>query len=508
MNHPATEVLRFVLDGEVVELADVDPTRTVLQFLREDLGRCGTKEGCAEGDCGACTVVVAGPGEDGRLEARAVNACIHFLPLLDGKELLTVESLSAGNGELHPVQRAMIDCHGSQCGFCTPGFVMSLFALYKNDPAPDRVAIDDALAGNLCRCTGYRPIVAAARDMYALAPGQAGDWLHSPGRADRADGDEKRRVARLRSIAHDDTLALARDGRRFFAPRSAAALAGLMAEHPDATLTAGGTDVGLWVTKELREFDALIYTGHVEELRTIETDDEAIRVGAAVTLSELLPELNRHFPTLEELWLRFASPPIRNAATLGGNVANGSPIGDSMPALLALDATLVLQSATGLRELPLKDFYLGYRETALRPGEFVARIDIPRLAPGDRLQSYKVSKRFDQDISAVCGAFRLRVVDGRIDDARVAFGGMAAVPKRAPACERALTGAAFTADSLAAAADALDEDFEPISDMRASDEYRRRVAKNLLTRCYRETAASDEGRAVSRVYGYGRRRRA
>ena len=498
--------LRFVLDGEVVEVTNPGPTRTLLEFLREDLGRTGTKEGCAEGDCGACTVVVAEPGADGRLHARAVNACIQFLPTLDGKELLTVESLRGADGSLHPVQQAMVACHGSQCGFCTPGFVMSLFALYKNARDPGRVAIDDALAGNLCRCTGYRPIVAAARDMYRRAPARAEDWRLQPFGAGPAGDDEQHRVAALRALEDERLLAVERDGRRFLAPRDAVTLAELLHAYPDATLLAGGTDVGLWVTKQHRDLDTVIWTGRVRELRTLDDGEAALTVGAALSFAELLPTLNRHYPALEELWLRFASPPIRNAATLGGNVANGSPIGDSMPALLALDARLKLRSATGSRELALADFYLDYRKTALAPGEFVEKLVLPKLGEHDRLASYKVSKRFDQDISAVCAAVRLGFDGETVATARVAFGGMAAIPQRASGCEAALTGRPFDAEALADAMAALDDDFDPISDMRASDEYRRRVAKNLLKRCQREFLA---GHAPEpRVYEYGRRRTA
>jgi xanthine dehydrogenase small subunit len=503
------DVLRFVLDGEVIEVRNPDPTRTVLQFLREDLHRTGTKEGCAEGDCGACTVVIADRAPDGRLRTRAINSCIRFLPTLDGKELITVESLRHKDGTLHPVQQAMVDCHGSQCGFCTPGFVMSLFALYKNAAMPDRVAIDDAIAGNLCRCTGYRPIIDAAVEMYRRAP-RSDDWLlQCAAQADAAGRDEARRLAQLQSIRRNETLALQRDGRRFFAPQSSAELAELAARYPDAVLLAGGTDVGLWVTKQHLEPSTVLYTGQVAELNELNVSGTYMHIGAAVTLTEAMPFLIEHFPTLEELLRRFASPPIRNAGTLGGNVANGSPIGDSMPALLAMDAVLRLRSRDGTREMPLSEFYLDYQNTALRPGEFVEQVVIPLPHADDRLQSYKVSKRFDQDISAVCAAFRVRLdVGNRIGDVRIAYGGMAAIPRRAMTCEQALQGREFVEASIAEAMAALDEDFKPISDMRASDEYRRRVCRNLLLRFYRETAAELDGKATVRIYDYGRRKQA
>jgi xanthine dehydrogenase small subunit len=507
MSKNSINTLRFVLDGNVVELREVDPTRTVLQFLREDLQRTGSKEGCAEGDCGACTVVIAEAGTDGRLRARAVNACIQFLPTLDGKELLTVESLRSADGRLHPVQQAMVDCHGSQCGFCTPGFIMSMFALYKNATSPDRVEIDDALAGNLCRCTGYRPIVDAAVDMYRRAPVNRDNWLLAAG--DAPSSDEAARVARLESIRHSATLALEFNGKRFFAPRSAAELADLLGEYPQATLLAGGTDVGLWVTKQHRELQTLIYTGRVAELTTGTHDDSKLSFGAAVTLSDAMPALLAEFPALRELFMRFASPPIRNAGTLGGNVANGSPIGDSMPALLALDAAVVLRSKDGVRELPLDAFYLDYQKNALKKGEFVERVSIPLLAENEYLRSYKISKRFDQDISAVCGGYRLRLDgDSRITAARIAYGGLAAIPKRARHCEQALEGEVLSASLLAAAADALDKDFAPISDMRASDRYRRQVAGNLLQRLYLDIEAAQSGQPMTGIYEYGRRQQA
>jgi len=506
----APRVVRFVLDGRTVDVHDPDPTRTVLQYLREDLGRTGTKEGCAEGDCGACTVAVAEPDADGRLRVRAINSCIQFLVTLDGKELITVESLRGSDGTLHPVQQAMVDCHGSQCGFCTPGFVMSLFALYKHQASPDRTAIDDAIAGNLCRCTGYRPIIDAAVEMYRQAP-RGDSWLLQPATASQqpVGTDESRRLNAQAAIRRTESLALTNGNRRYFAPQSCAELAELYARDPDAVLLAGGTDVGLWVTKHHADIETVIYTGSVTELKAMQANDTHVEIGAAVTFSDAMPLLLRHFPTMSELLRRFASPPIRNAGTLGGNIANGSPIGDSMPVLLALDAVLLLRSAAESRELRLDEFYLDYQKTALRPGEFVEQIRIPRLHANDHLQSYKVSKRFDQDISAVCGAYRLRLGDdNRIDDVRIAYGGLAAIPKRARACESVLAGREFVEASVVEAMAALDDDFEPITDMRASEGYRRRICKNLLLRFYRETSAILDGKPPVRIYDYGRQKQA
>ena len=504
MGDSRNATIRFILDGEVIELSDVDPTRTVLQFLREDLGRIGTKEGCAEGDCGACTVALAEVDETGkRLRLRAVNSCIQFLPTLDGKELITVESLRGADGSLHPVQQAMVDCHGSQCGFCTPGFVMSLFALYKNNAAPSRRDVDDALAGNLCRCTGYRPIIEAANRMYSDygTLQKRGSWLREVGgRKSKPGSDEKGRVQALSSIHNDRQLTVESSGGKFIAPRSSDELAEALSENPGATLLAGGTDVGLWVTKQHRDLDVVIYTGGVEDLKILRAGKSQLEIGAAVSLSDAMQAIVEHIPSLEELFLRFASPPIRNAATLAGNIANGSPIGDTMPALLALDASLVLRKDAKRRTLPLDDFYLDYMKNALEADEFVEKVLIPLPAKGTRIESYKISKRFDQDISALCGAFWLALDGERVADVRVAYGGMAAIPKRARQCEEALNGKPWTDEVVTGAIGALDEDFAPISDMRSSADYRRQVCGNLLYRFYLDTTeAADE-----RLYAYGR----
>jgi len=487
--------IRFILDGEVVRLDDVDPTRTVLQFLREDLGHAGTKEGCAEGDCGACTVALAELDGDG-ITLRTVNSCIQFLPTLDGKELITVESLARRGQDLHPVQRAMVEHHGSQCGFCTPGFVMSLFALYKSNDKPARQDIDDALAGNLCRCTGYRPIIAAAEAMYD-GGADAADWLRQPCGSRQSVAD---RVEKLRDIASSEQLETGHAGRCFIAPQSLDAFADAYAAHPDATLLAGGTDVGLWVTKQHREIDTIIYTGRVAELLETRTTATHIEIGGAVTLTSAIPLLVEHYPGLGEMFRRFASPPIRNAGTLGGNVANGSPIGDSMPALMVLGATLVLRQGAVERELALDDFYHDYQVNDLGDGEFVAGIRIPLPAAGDIVSSQKWSKRFDQDISAVCTAYKLRLDGGRVQSFRMACGGLAATIKRAAQCEAVIEGAAWDAQTITAACAALAEDFSPISDMRASADIRLVAVQNLLRRFFLET----RGELGETVYTYGR----
>lgn len=492
------DTVRFLLDGERIEIRNVDPTRTVLQYLREDLCRTGTKEGCAEGDCGACTVALLELDRGGAgVSMRAVNSCIQFLPTLDGCELLTIESLRNAEGKLHPVQQAMVECHGSQCGFCTPGFVMSLLVHFKTSDDDSRRAIDDVLAGNLCRCTGYQPIVNAAKRMYGLSKSDS-DWLRRAG----VDGEvDESRITGLKALRSNERLSMQHGGSRFDAPRSSDELAGLLAEDPTALLLAGGTDVGLWVTKQHRELRHLIYTGRISDMQDIREDGLAIDVGAAVTLTDVMPAILRHYPELTELLTRFASPPVRNVATLGGNIANGSPIGDSMPALLVLDASLVLRCGGSRRSLPLQDFYIAYQQTALENGEFIERIRIP-LPAGERyFRSYKISKRFDQDISAVCGAFRMNLDDQRVLDARVAFGGMAAVPLRARTAEGVLQDADWSLDNIQRAMLALEQDFEPISDMRASSRYRMQVAKNLLKRYWLDYSGPQAG---VNVYSYGR----
>ncbi len=472
------DCVRFVHRGQVVTLSDVPPTRTVLDYLREDRGQRGTKEGCNEGDCGACTIVlgtrdgVLGMAEAENIRYRAVNACILFVTALDGKELVTVEDLAGPDGSLHPIQQALVDHHGSQCGFCTPGIVMSLFALYHGEAAPDRSRIDSALAGNLCRCTGYRPIVEAARTM-----GRAPD-AHTAGMMET--------LALLRSIDRTDTLTHA--GGKVFAPATTEQLAALVLAHPGATLVAGGTDVGLWVTKQLRDLGTIIHIGGIRDLARITQADGVITIGAAATVTDAAEILAPLYPDLGELFRRYGSEQVRNSATLGGNIANGSPIGDSMPALIALGARLVLRRGEIVRDMPLEDFFLAYRQTALQPGEFVAAIRVPEPAAGQVFACYKISKRFDQDISAVMAGFSLTLADGIVTEARLAFGGMAGTPKRAAAAEAALIGRPFDDAAARDAAAALAQDFQPLTDMRASADYRLITAGNLILKWRMEQA--------------------
>ena len=455
--------IRFILDGEAIEIADAPGTATLLDHLRYTMRRTGTKEGCAEGDCGACTVLV-GEAQGGGVAWRAVNACIQFLPMLHGNALMTVESLG-GNTAL---QACMAANGSSQCGFCTPGFVMSLHGRSLGAAGCD-LPVEDVIAGNLCRCTGYGPIMAAGRETVAIAR------------------DDAALAAQLAAIPAGAS------GDGWHAPASVEALAALLAANPDARIVAGATDVALWVTKELRDLGPVIFVGDIPELRRIEETAEGLTIGAAVRYAEAHAALARLHPDLGELVRRLGGLQVRNAATVGGNIATGSPSGDGPPALIALDAQLTLASAAGRRTMPLADYFLDYGRQDRRAGEFVESVFVPRPRSGDLIHIAKLSRRFDSDISAVCGALRLRIVDGTIAEARVAFGGMAGTPRRAPGCEAALTGQAFDEATVERAVAALAGDYTPLDDVRGSAAYRGQAAASLLWRMWHREA----GRQVS-----------
>ncbi len=504
-----TRPIRFVHRSRIVSVDGAVPTRSVLEWLREDVFCTGTKEGCAEGDCGACTVIVAELADSGAasgtpaalatvvggLSLRPVNACIRFLPTLDGKALLTVEDLAAIGGEthpagiddLHPVQRALVACHGSQCGFCTPGFVMTMAASYEHHheagTVPTRQQLADELSGNLCRCTGYRPILDAGQRMFELP---------------RRRLDTAPIVALLQQLRADVPLhyaapnpAVLQDGRarqdHFFAPRTLEHLATLRAEHPRARLLAGCTDIGLWVNKLFRDLGDIVYVGEVDELKRIGEVDGALHIGAGAVLEDAWSALAARWPSLNEAWLRFAGPPVRHAGTMGGNVANGSPIGDSAPVLIALGARILLRHGAATREMPLEDFYLDYMKNQLVSGEFVVGMSVPLPTPAQRFRAYKISKRYDCDISALFAALAIELDGDVVRSARFAFGGMAAIVKRARGAEAAVIGQPWTEAAVEAAMHALDGDFTPLSDLRASADYRRQVARGLLKRMWLQT---------------------
>ena len=448
--------ITVLLNGERVELADVRPTATLLDWLREERGLTGTKEGCNEGDCGACTVMVS--DAEG---AKALNSCILFLPQLNGKAVRTVEGAAGPDGDLHPAQSAMIDLHGSQCGFCTPGFIMSMVASHANG-ATDH---DNQLAGNLCRCTGYAPIIRAAE---ATEKAPVPTWV------------EKDRSFTLPEQTGKDAGLPS----NLYIPQNADELAKIYAAHPDATIVAGATDVGLWVTKQLRDLDPVIFLAGCEDLKTVTVTDTEVHLGAMADMNAVRDAIEPLHPSYGEMIRRYASVQVRNAATIGGNVANGSPIGDNPPALIALSATLHLRHGDARRSMPIEEFFIDYGKQDRAPGEFVEAITIPRQA--DTLKVFKLSKRFDQDISAVLGAFNITVENGSVTAARIAFGGMAGTPKRATHVEQALIGQPWTAATIATAQTEFEKDFTPMSDMRASAEYRQETARNLLARYYAE----------------------
>ena len=442
--------ISFHLNGDRVDLSpEVPPTTTLLDYLREARGLTGTKEGCNEGDCGACTVMVTDPDSDQTV--KALNACILFLPQLHGKSVRTVEGMAAPDGTLHPVQQAMVDHHGSQCGFCTPGFIASMVTAHT----AGKTDHDTLLAGNLCRCTGYAPIVRAAQ---AAQEAPVPTWVNDPAPA-------------------VDPLDIA--------PETSDELAAIYAAQPDATLIGGATDVGLWVTKQLRDLGRVIFLNRCADLKRIEDEGDSLRIGAAVTMAELLPVLEAHHPGYAAMVRRYGSEQVRQAATIGGNIANGSPIGDNPPALIALDATLHLRHGDTRRSIPIEDFFIDYGKQDRAPGEFVEAVSLPKSAPA--LRCYKLSKRFDQDISAVLGAFNVTVEGGKVSAARIAFGGMAGTPKRAKHVEAALIGQPWDGDIAARLAEVWDRDFTPMSDMRASAAYRQEAARNMLQRYWEDS---------------------
>jgi xanthine dehydrogenase small subunit len=477
--------IRFYRRGRLIERSDLAPDMTLLDYLRLEERATGTKEGCAEGDCGASTVVLHRL-HDGRTVYQPVNACIMLAGQADGAEVIAVEDLA--DGELHPVQRAMVEHHASQCGFCTPGFVMALFGLHHRDGTASRNDVIEAISGNLCRCTGYRPIVDAGLE---ACGGKRGD---------KFSRGEKDAAQRLTRITDKDDIFIGTQESFFAAPTTAASLAALYEKHPDATLVAGATDVGLWITKELRDLPKIIWLGRIAGLDKIEDLGGELRIGATVRVEDATPALFAIDPDLGELIRRFGGWLVRNAATIGGNIANGSPIGDGPPALIALGAQLELQKGEKVRTIPLEDFFLDYRKQDRAAGEFVRAVVVPKLGDGEHFRCFKLSKRYDQDISAVMGAIRMRLDGDKIADARIAFGGMAAMPKRAAKTETNLNGLSIRSEeSIESALAAMAEDFKPLDDMRASAAYRLAAAQALVARALAEIAGMPSG--ATRVFG-------
>ncbi|MBD8556534.1 xanthine dehydrogenase small subunit [Rhizobium sp. CFBP 8762] len=473
--------LRFILNDADVVIEALSPTATLLDYLRLERRLTGTKEGCAEGDCGACTVLI-GRLHNGQLRYETVNACIRFVGSLQATHVVTVEHLSPREGTLHPVQQAMVDYHGSQCGFCTPGFIMSLYGLWLSNEAPGRAEIERALQGNLCRCTGYEPIIRAAEAIAASRP----DALFDPLLSLRTDITN-----RLTALDQRETIRIGRPDHCLMVPGTVDDLATILDEHPEATVVAGSTDVGLWVTKQMRALNPLVFINNLSELQRISHSEDGITLGAGVTYATAFETLSQGYPALRNLLNRLGGEQVRSMGTIGGNIANGSPIGDTPPALIALGASITLRSAHGRRTMLLEDFFIDYGKQDRAKNEFVESIFVPVLEPDARFAVYKISKRRDEDISALCGAFHLVLRDNIVTSIRIAFGGMAATPKRAPSVEAALIGQRWTQDTINAALNAFAEDYQPLSDWRASAEYRLLTARNLLTRFYLESLGHD-----------------
>ncbi|TWX70924.1 xanthine dehydrogenase small subunit [Colwellia demingiae] len=488
--------IKFLLNNELVKIENLDPNTTVLQYLREEQFKSGTKEGCASGDCGACTVVLAelDTENSGQLTYKSINSCITFVGNLNGKQLITVEDLKEG-AQLHHAQQTIVDNHGSQCGFCTPGFVMSSFALHKQNNKPNRAEVLEALAGNLCRCTGYRSIIEAA-------------MTSSEGNQEDSFAKHyQQTLVTLTELEKLPTPTLHGNGNTYIAPQNIDELATELTNEPKSTIVAGGTDLALSVTQNLAVVKKLVYVGNVAELTTIEETESEIIIGSALPYSDFINTLHHYYPDLGDMIERIGAKQVRNTGTLGGNVGNASPIGDMPPALIALGATMTLHLNGTERTILVEDFFLDYKKTVLQTSEFIKSITIPKPVAGQTLKLYKISKRLDDDISAVLAAFFIEQTPTengqKITNIRLAFGGMAGIPKRGPAAEAALLGKNLTKESVAQAKAALATDFQPMTDVRASDKYRMTVAQNLIEKCYLELQSAHTREVIeTRVVNY------
>ena len=457
--------IEFIYQNKIFKIKNPDTNETLLNYIRTKLKKTGTKEGCAEGGCGACTVVL-GELKNNGISYKAINSCITFLPNLQGKQLILVEDLVSKEGSLHPVQQAMVNYHGSQCGFCTPGFVMSLFSMFKKNSKFKDSEIKDSIAGNLCRCTGYQPIIKAAKS------------LKNKNKIDQFSKDKKGTINLLKKI-NNKSIEIYYKGKKFFAPKYIVELKKIIKKNIDVNFLSGGTDLSLIVTKERKDINSIVYMNSIRELQYIKNNNKYIEVGASTPLIELETYVRKYYPDFTKILKRYGSPQIRNVATVAGNIATASPIGDCLPLLLSLDAKVVLQDFKKTKIFPLDDFFISYRKTKLKKGQFIYSIRIP-LFKNNTFKAYKVSKRFDDDISSVCAAFNLEIIKNKVRNIRIAYGGMAAIPKRATYCEKVLLNSPVTDEVIYKAKKALEKDFKPISDMRASRLYRMEVAKNLL----------------------------
>ena len=463
--------IEFVFQNKVHQILNPDPNETVLNFVRSNLKKTGTKEGCAEGGCGACTIVL-GELKNNKILYKSINSCITFVPVLNGKQLILIENLTSENGKLHSVQNAMVDYHGSQCGFCTPGFVMSMFAMFKNNKSINNELINDSLSGNLCRCTGYRPIIDAAKSLNNLS------------RYDHFDKDKFITLRLLKKITKKN-IEITNNNKKYFAPKTIKELKKILNKVKDAKLLSGGTDLSLEVTKKRKELEKIIYLGSIEELNFIKKYKNEIEIGASTTLINFEKQIKKYYLDFYNILKRYGSVQIRNVCTIAGNIATASPIGDSLPLLMALDAKIIIDGKNGKKIIPINNFFIGYRKTKLKQGDFIYSVKIPILKH-NIFKAYKISKRFDDDISSVCGSFNLEINKNHIKRAKIAFGGMSEVPKRAIKTEKILINSEFSEKIFDKATKNLEKDFSPIDDMRASKKYRIEVAKNLLLKCFFE----------------------
>ena len=468
-----SNTIEFIYNNKIVKLKNPDPNKTILDFVRSDLKQKGTKEGCAEGGCGACTVVLGELKKD-KMVYKSINSCISFIPIIDKKHLILIEDLTAKNDKLHPIQEAMVKFHGSQCGFCTPGFVMSMFAMYKNFSKFNDEIIDETLSGNLCRCTGYRPIIDAAKS------------LNSGNNHDHFKKNEKKIINMLTKIKDRD-IEISYRNKKYFAPQSLANLKRILKNNSNIKFLSGGTDLSLEVTKQRGEIEKIISLNSVKELKFIKKTKKFIEVGSGVSLYEFQNVIKSYYPDFHYILKRYGSVQIRNVGTLAGNIATASPIGDSLPLLLSLDSSIKIQTSKSIKVIPLSEFFLSYRKTKLKKGEFLYSVEIP-INKQNHFKAYKISRRFDDDISSVCASFNFLIKKNIILKAKIAYGGMSEIPKRASKIEEALTNSVFSEDTFSRAIDLIDTDFSPIDDMRASKDYRTDVAKNLMMKFFYEVS--------------------